>query len=198
MAAVAAAPLGACVNPYRDADEAPGLDVPGAAAIRRRNLAAYLRERADARVLLIGEAMGYRGGRFSGMAFTSERQLLAWGAPFAPSSTRPGGWAEPSATVIHGALAECDAERAVVLWNSVPGHPHQEGAPLSNRAPASAERAAGAPLLDAVIELVRPDLVVAVGRVAERALGDRAGAVVRHPSQGGATACRDGLRRLLA
>ncbi len=197
VAALAGATFGACTNPYRDADEHPDLDVPGAAAIRRANLAAYLRARAGARILLIGEAMGYRGGRFSGMAFTSERQLQAWGRPYVPSSQRPGGWAEPSATIIHGTLTTSGAEDAVVLWNSVPAHPHRADAPLSNRAPTAVERAAGLPFLDAVLDLVRPTLLVAVGRVAERSLGDRADACIRHPSQGGASACRAALLELL-
>src|SRR5947209_18077776 len=55
--------FGACVNPYRDDHEVAGLDRPGAAAIRRANLAAYLGERDTGAVLLVGEAMGYRGGR---------------------------------------------------------------------------------------------------------------------------------------
>jgi Uracil DNA glycosylase superfamily len=146
----------------------------------------------------VGEAIGYRGGRFSGMAFTSERQLAAWGAPYAPSSTRTGGWTEPSATIIHGVLADHEAERAAVLWNVVPAHPHRPGAPLTNRAPTVPEVAQGAPVLDEVLALLSPRTVVAVGRVAERLLGGRAQAAVRHPAQGGATACREGLARILA
>jgi len=187
-----------CANPYADADEHPELDRPGAAAIRRENLARYLADRAAAPFLLVGEAIGYRGGRFSGMAFTSERQLAAWGPPYAPSSTRDGGWAEPSATIIHGLLEEHDAERRAVLWNVVPAHPHRPGAPLTNRAPTVPEVAQGAPVLDAVIALLQPRTVVAVGRIAERLLGGRASAAVRHPAQGGATACREGLARILA
>jgi uracil-DNA glycosylase len=188
--------LPGCANPYAAADEDPALDRPGAAATRRANLAAYLEARRGARLLLVGEAMGYRGGRFTGIAFTSERVLAGWGAPYAGSSTHAGGWAEPSATIIHGAIAA--HETGVVLWNTVPAHPYRSGSLLSNRAPTAAEIAAGAALLDAVIDLVVPRSIVAVGRVAERRLGSRAAGAVRHPAQGGATACREGLARLLA
>jgi uracil-DNA glycosylase len=170
--------------------------MPAAASIRRANLSAYLEARRNARVMLVGEAMGYRGGRFSGIAFTSERTLAAWGRPFAATSRRPDGWAEPSATIVHGAIA--DREDDVVLWNVVPAHPHHPDRPLSNRTPTAAEIAAGSPFLDAAIALVRPGLVVAVGRVGERLLGERADGRVRHPAQGGATAFREGIAQLLA
>ena len=185
-------------NPSRDADEIDGLDRPGAAAIRRANLRRYLEERTGASFLLVGEAMGYRGGRFSGMAFTSERQLAAWGAPYAASSTRDGGWTEPSATIIHGALELAGRERDVVLWNAVPAHPHRPDSPLTNRAPTKAEIRLGGSFLDDLIAIVAPSHVVAVGRVAERRLGGLADACVRHPAQGGATACRAGLAAILA
>ncbi|HXO19680.1 MAG TPA: hypothetical protein VOA87_07115, partial [Thermoanaerobaculia bacterium] len=60
-------------NPYRDS--APDLDLPAAARRRRANLEAYLDLVGSPRWVLLGEAPGFRGGRFSGIAFTSERQL---------------------------------------------------------------------------------------------------------------------------
>lgn len=182
-------------NPFRAA--VADLDRPDAPAIRRANAAAYLAARPAPVALLVGEAMGWRGGRFSGIAFTSERQLQTWGAPYAPSSLRDGGWTESSATIIHGVLAEVGLEERVALWNTVPFHPHPAGRPLANRAPRTGEIALGRPYLERVIDLLRPARVIAVGRVAERTLGDLAEGCVRHPAQGGATACREGLRALL-
>ena len=183
------------VNPLRD--RADDLDRPDAPAIRRANLLAYLAARPRPRAVLAGEAMGWRGGRFSGIAFTSERQLAAWGAPFAASSLKAGGWTESSATIIHGVLDELDAEHEVVLWNTVPFHPHPAGRPLANRAPKTGEIALGRPFLERLVSLLAPAQVIAVGRVAEGALGGLATGRVRHPAQGGATACREGLRALL-
>ena len=183
------------VNPLRD--RADDLDRPDAPAIRRANLLAYLAARPRPRAVLAGEAMGWRGGRFSGIAFTSEKQLAQWGAPFAASSLHKGGWTESSATIIHGVLDELDAEHEVVLWNTVPFHPHPAGRPLANRAPKTGEVALGRPYLERLVGLLAPAQVIAVGRVAEGALGDLATGRVRHPAQGGATACREGLRALL-
>ena len=196
VADVAACPTPATlVNPLRD--RASALDLPDAPAIRTANLLAYLERRPRPRALLAGEAMGWRGGRFSGIAFTSERQLAQWGAPFAPSSLKDGGWTESSATIIHGVLDELDAEHEIVLWNTVPFHPHPAGRPLANRAPKVGEVALGRPFLERLVALLEPAQVIAVGRVSEGALGDLATGRVRHPAQGGATQCREGLRALL-
>lgn len=193
--AACATPAG-LVNPLRDRD--PDLDRPDAPAIRRANALAYLAERPAPVAILAGEAMGWRGGRFSGIAFTSERQLAHWGPPYAASSLHEGGWTESSATIIHGVLEETGLERRVVLWNSVPFHPHPPGRPLANRAPRRGEVELGRPFLVRLVELLAPAQVIAVGRVAEGSLGDLATGHVRHPAQGGATQCRDGLRALLA
>ena len=64
-------------------------DVPGAAAIRLANLRAYLAERAGADVVALGEAAGYQGMRWSGIAFTSERDLARWGDPYRPTLCGP-------------------------------------------------------------------------------------------------------------
>jgi hypothetical protein len=61
------------VNPYSRFD--PALDRPGGAAIRAATLLAYMEARSRPTLLLVGEAAGYQGCRFSGIAFTSERTL---------------------------------------------------------------------------------------------------------------------------
>ena len=163
---LAAARIGATFNFYRDGERAK---------LRRARLAAYLEARSDARLLLVGEAAGYRGARVSGIPFTSERQLT--GEP-------PG---EASATIVRAVLADLGLADDVLLWNVVPTHPHRAGRPASNRAPTEGEIEAG---MRFVRELARGRTVVAVGRVAQHALG---GPYVRHPSHGGASLFRAGL-----
>src|SRR5262249_27742267 len=161
------------------------------------NLRHYLQERDGADVVALGEAAGYQGMRWSGIAFTSERDLARWGPPYRGTSDRPNGWSEPSGTIVHRVLDELGAERRVILWNTVPHHPHHPGRPLSNRRPTVGEVAAGWVFAEGLIELVQPRLILAVGRIAEAVLGDRA-AYVRHPANGGATAFAEGITSALA
>ena len=185
--------IGATFNQYADAGPD---DVPGAAAIRLENLRAYLAERPGADVVCLGEAGGYQGMRWSGIAFTSERDLLRWGAPYR-TTCAARTWSEPSGTIVHKVLAELGAEDRVILWNTVPTHPHRPGEPLSNRRPTIAEVEAGAPLAMRLVELVRPRTVVAVGRIAESVL-PAGTAYVRHPANAGGPAFREGMRAILA
>ncbi len=127
-------------------------------------------------MLLVAEAPGYRGTRVSGVPLTSERQLTG------------AGPAEATATIVHATLAELALTGEVLLWNVVPTHPGDE---RSNRPPTRAEIEAGLPFAR---ELARGRRLVAVGRVAQRALG---GPYVRHPSHGGASAFRSGLELAL-
>jgi uracil-DNA glycosylase family 4 len=137
----------------------------------------YLGAHADARVLLVGEAAGYRGARVSGIPFTSERQLTGFGP------------AETTATIVHRVLASLGVEDEVLLWNVVPTHPGSES---SNRRPSRAEIEAAAPFL---AELTRGRVPIAVGRLAAQVLQTP---YVRHPSHGGAAAFEQGLRRAFA
>lgn len=161
---LAAARIGRTFNQYAEG--------PRARLLRER-LVGYLESRAGAAILLVGEAPGYRGARVSGIPFTSERQLTG------------SGPAEATATIVHRVLAELGIEQDVLLWNVVPTHP---GTASSNRPPTRAEIAAGLAFLAPLAEGRR---VVAVGRVAERALGFPG---IRHPSRGGAVSFRSGLR----
>ena len=194
LADLSRATIGVTFNPFRE--DGPD-DAPGAPAIRLANLRHYLEERAGADVLAVGEAAGYQGMRWSGIAFTSERDLARWGLPYrGTSTTRKGGWSEPSGTIVHGLLEELGAERSVILWNTVPTHPYLPDQPLTNRRPTQPEIAAGVAFAERLIDIIRPRVLVGVGRIAAERLGSRA-VYVRHPAQSGATDFRHGMRTLL-
>ena len=71
-----ASPSGAVFNPWWQIDEENDIG-PRSPTIRRKHLAVYFGERlGKARLAIVGEALGYRGGHFSGIPMTSERMLL--------------------------------------------------------------------------------------------------------------------------
>jgi hypothetical protein len=163
---LAAAQIGTTFNFYREGEEA---------ALRRRRLRDYLEQKAASRLLLVGEAAGYRGARVSGVPFTSERQLSGRGPT------------EATATIVRRTLAELELD--ALCWNVVPTHP---GTASSNRRPTRVEVAASRPFL---AELASGRRIVAVGRLAAAATGAQ---YVRHPSYGGAAEFRAGLLRFAA
>jgi hypothetical protein len=186
-------------NQYRDVHL--GLDLPHGAAVRRHNLRCYLETFAGARFLLVGEAAGYAGCRFSGIPFTCEAQLvgperLDWtlGEELARSSAAATPWVEHSARIVWEALGE---RRDCVLWNAFPWHPFGAAGPLSNRAPGR-DLHDGLDVLRCVLGLFPGARPYAVGRVAQRALAaiGVSAPYIRHPSHGGKRAFMAGVAAL--
>lgn len=200
-------------NPWRDFD--PTLDVcANAPAVRSENLRQYLATRTGrTKLLFVAEAPSYRGCRFTGIAMTSERILLGMKRDVAPEAVFEGekrrtslpgrfpkGATEPTASIAWPLLLAMGLAHEVAFWNAFPCHPHRPGAPLTNRKPTAAELSAAAHVLPQMIALVRPQRVIAVGRVAEglmKKLGVPAEEEVRHPANGGATQFRQQVRALV-
>lgn len=188
-------------NQYQDV--APELDLPNGAEVRCHNLSQYLETFADARFVLVGEAAGYAGCRFSGIPFTCEAQLvgpepLSWaldlGDGLARSSTRETLWVERSAKIVWEALGE---RIDCVLWNAFPWHPFGEAGPLSNRAPGR-DLSDGLQVLRCLLSLFPSARPYAIGRVAQRAL-ESIGVqppYIRHPSHGGKRKFMEGVAAL--
>lgn len=162
-------------------------------------LAAHLDCRAE--WLLCGEAPGYQGCRYSGIAFTSEKLLLDGCIPRVPSpgrrlTTRRLPFSEPSATIVWRVLYACGIAESTVLWNAVQLHPHSPDEIHSNRTPTDDELALGAAALGVLVQAYPSARIIAVGRNAEKAL--KAIKIpfadcIRHPANGGATEFAQGL-----
>jgi hypothetical protein len=192
-------------NPWRDSstDDKP-CNGPDA---RLARLAAHLD--CDPKFILCGEAPSHRGCRHSGIAFTSEHQLLH-GIPLhgkipriAPMSqrltSRTKPYSEGSATTVWDELYELGIEECTILWNALQMHPHEPEKPQSNRTPKSSEIEEGKRALQMLVTKFPKAIVVAVGRKAERSLKSMGVCAehVPHPAHGGAPKFRQELKRLV-
>ncbi len=208
-------PSGAVFNPWWQVDEQNDIG-RNAPEIRRKQLRAYLRKRLrKANVAIIGEALGYRGGHFSGIPMTSERLLLGRSKGFAlepndlfssikPRRTSkpekwPDGFSEPTATIVWVAFVQLGLKPdEFVLWNAFPWHsfdPHR--GMLSNRTPNESERSAGLLVLKAFLKLFPCKQVVALGKIAAAQLEELGvdAHYVRHPASGGAKLFRQQIAK---
>ena len=210
-------PSRAVFNPWWEVDEQNDIG-RNAPAIRRHQLRAYLQKRVGkANVAVIGEAIGYRGGHFSGIPMTSERLLLGRSKRFhikakdffsdvKPRRTSkpekyPDGFSEPTATIVWGTLLRLGLKPdQFVLWNAFPWHSFDpRGGVLSNRMPDKSEQATGLPVLKAFLELFPCDQVVALGKIAAAQLGELNvnAHCVRHPASGGAKLFRQQMTKIV-
>ena len=145
-------------NPWADCDLDFDID-EHAPRYRSDHLRAYLNARLNtAEALLIAEAPGYQGAKFSGIPMTCERTLLGHRRgvsrgdvfdetierhrtsrpPEASSkqAVRRRGFCEPTAAYVWSGMADqAGLSKKIVLWNLFGFHPHQATNTLTNRAP---------------------------------------------------------------
>lgn len=160
----------------------------------------------NAHLILAGEAPGYAGCRYSGVAFTSERLLLEgviprMDTPTGRLSDRHLPFSEPSATIVWKTLYRLGVAEHTILWNSVQLHPFKKGNVWSNRTPSDAEVALGMPALRILAAAYPNARIVAVGKKAGGLLRDAGIQIigdVRHPANGGATQFSEQLQALLS
>ena len=209
-------PSGAVFNPWWQVDKENDI-TPKAPRLRREQLRAYLCDRlGKSRLAIIGEALGYRGGHFSGIPMTSERLLLRRKTGIAPERILlgitpqrtskpqkcPDGFSEPTATIVWSTLLRLElSPQEFVLWNAFPWHSfHPHRGMLSNRTPTNSEQSAGIPVLKAFLDLFPCHEVVALGRIAAAQLKDLhvSARYVRHPTSGGAKLFRQQIVKIVA
>src|SRR6058998_583734 len=210
-------PSGTVFNPWWEVDKENDIG-RNSPAIRRNQLRAYLQKRLrKAHIAVIGEAIGYRGGHFSGIPMTSERLLLGRSKKVPMKSNDfffdinpqrtskpekcPEGFSEPTATIVWDTLLRLGLKPdQFVLWNAFPWHSFdQRGGMLSNRMPNKSEQSAGLSVLKAFLDLFPCDEIVALGNVAVSQLKEMNIECqgVRHPASGGAKLFREQIGRIL-
>jgi len=166
-------------------------DRADAPRVRKRNLVNCLEAALEAHVdtIWIARDLGYRGGRRTGVPLTDEVHLPQagnlMGGITLTQATRGPALAERTAAIVWSVLTRIG--EPTVLWNIFPLHPHEKDDPFSNRCHTRTEREATWPLLEALIAMIQPRRIVAIGRDAGAALEGLTVPVevVRHPSYGG-------------
>jgi hypothetical protein len=211
-----AAKLDNVFNPWfcRDVENDIDSDSP---AIRLSQLKQYMLERKNAKYLLVGEALGYQGGHFTGIAMTSERillgkmrhKLITPGHVFSGieprrtsmPSVKKDGFTEPTATIVWERLITSGFDmRDFILWNALPWHPYKpEKGILSNRTPSANEFEKGKPVMLALLKSVNVSKVIAVGEKSRIQLGEMGidASMVRHPANGGAPKFREQIIQVI-
>jgi hypothetical protein len=195
-------------NPY--ADYNLRLDISRKCRdIRAEQLYEYLCLRLGAKLILCAEAMGFQGGRFSGIPMTSERILTSWhDIPYFVVLLAEGirtsqvgptkGFTEITASIVWRTMRMAGINPyEVILTNTLMLHPYNlTRGPLSNRAPTADELLKTRHLLEHFFSLFPSAAIVPLGRVAEETLRRAKIACrpyVRHPANGGATLFRQGM-----
>jgi len=157
--------------------------------IRLNNLKLYL-ESIDPEMILVGEAPGYHGCRWSGISFTSEYIMLKSGISIFErkdfkQSSEGSLKKERSATMVWDVIKEFSP--LPLLWNIFPFHPYKSGKPEVNRPPTPNEVGDGEVFLKDLIKIYPKAKLIGVGNVSQeklKCLGIEC-SPVRHPSMGG-------------
>lgn len=188
-------------NPY--AQRCPVHDLDDAPSRRRSALHAILNVAVQTTVdsLWIARDLGFRGGRRTGLALTDDIHMHAHAERWRIPISRPThGQLVPERTagIVWSVLSQIDVP--VFLWNVFPLHPHESSQPFSNRSHTAQERRAGEEVLAALMELLRPRRIVAIGNEAassvRRFMCQAEVVQVRHPSYGGQTEFLHAVRDL--
>jgi len=170
------------------------------------NLSVYLNaidQLAYTPVLLVGEALGFKGGKLTGIPFSSGQIFDRFEHPFLtkikPNIVLENMESENTATIVWEYLSE--RQITPLCWNAFPFHPHPKGNRFKNRAPTVKEMASGARYLRALQSIFQIDTIIGVGnkgaQCAKKSFPYTDILAVRHPSYGGKRDFMQGLDDIL-
>lgn len=160
------------------------------------------------RVLLVGEAPGYKGCRITGIPFSSVKVLMSTEHPlfdtiksqlYLSDDALRDMASENTATIVWQYLV--NKKTVPLFWNSFPFHTHPKGKKNKNRAPNSKEIAQGIAYLQQLYAIFQPDIVAGVGvkgvECARKAYPELSVKYIRHPSYGGKSEFVEGMSSII-
>ncbi len=193
-------------NPWRDFDSVYDCDA-SAPLTRRENLRKYLHARENAQLILIAEAISYQGGKFTGIAMTSEKLLGVRtsnpSAHLGNDARKKNGFSENTASILENVLVRgLDLNPATFIkWNTYPFHPHKPGDMLSNRTPTDDEILQSKHLLQKFLNTFPNKKIISIGNIAfetfTKFFPEYAIEKVRHPANGGAPKFKSGMEKII-
>lgn len=150
------------------------------------------------KIILVGEAPGYRGCCVSGVPFTST-SIVRESDFFKNAGITNVQFIQSEATA--SIIWEYLDDRKVypLFWNAYPFHPHNLNNPKSNRKPTKYEVEVGKRYIIGLSKIFPKVPIVAVGKVAHNTLlsmGIKAD-YIRHPSYGGKEGFIKGVSKYL-
>lgn len=192
-------------NQFKDADIR--VDLPNAPEIRRKNLYNYLSSfEARPQILILGEAAGPWGFRFSGVPFTGEKQICEGTLGFFGNQSSNNNplirikktppYISNSAQIFWKLMHPYISK--FFIWDCVPLHPHKNDNILSVRNPGKKEISQFSDLNREIINILKPQSILSIGRCAEDALRcfNIRSVYIRHPSRGGSKIFQEHIGKL--
>lgn len=190
-------------NPYKDTCE--NFDTQNSCKVRKKNLEKYLNyfSKLDSIDLWIGRDLGYKGGRRTGIPFTSENNIetlnLKLGLDLKVVSKNKIISSEVSANTIWEIFS--DLPNNIIFWNIYPFHPHETNNQLSNRKFNREEEIFGLKILYSLITSLKIKRIICIGNDSANSLkkikiADIPIENVRHPSYGGVTIFKNQMKNL--
>jgi len=172
----------------------------GSNRARISNLRKYLNYFSEnkPKLILVGEAPGYRGCCVSGIPLTSTGVMKT--VPFFKEigiTEVKCVQDESTASIVWNYLNEKGAYP--LFWNAYPFHPHKKNNSASNRKPTKSELEVGKRYLKELMAIFPDAQLVAVGKVAQESLWSEGidARCIRHPAFGGKAEFIRGLEELL-
>lgn len=180
-------------NPYLDQDIAHNL---------RLYLDAMIKMKGK-RVLLVGEAPGYKGCKITGIPFTSGKAFERFEHPLFKEIVSQLKLSkiesENTATIVWEYLSK--KKSTPLFWNSFPFHPHPKNNRNKNRAPTSGEVESGVNHLKRLYSIYNPKIIAGIGekgvQCARKAFPEIDIIYIRHPSFGGKSEFINGMDTII-